>query len=123
MFQLVNVSTPECFRPLESIYMQNNMTAQAIRSRAIRAAALLGLALAACLGLVGGGGQATAGMPTKGYLPGRFDGKIERCVLDDTANGGSTGFVVLMAEQADVSKAYTMRDPDARGWYVYDTLR
>jgi subtilisin family serine protease len=99
------------------------MAAQANRSRVIRAAALFGLALAVCLGIVGGAAQATAGVPAKGYLPGRFDGKVERRVLDDTLDGKSTGLVVLMSEQADLSAAYAMRDEDARGWYVYDTLK
>jgi len=31
--------------------------------------------------------------------------------------------MVLLSEQADLSAAYTMKDQDARGWYVYNTLR
>ena len=44
-------------------------------------------------------------------------------VLSATANGGSTPIVILLAEQADLSSAYNMRDQDARGWFVYNTLR
>ena len=103
--------------------MQNDMVALSIRNKIIRAAALFGLALAVCLGLAGGGGKAAAGLPTAGSLPGRYDGKVERRVLDDTANGKSTGLVVLLAEQADLSPAYAMRDQDARGWFVYNALK
>src|SRR6185295_14249077 len=34
----------------------------------------------------------------------------------------STSVVVLLADQADVSAAEAMKDQDARGWYVYNTL-
>jgi subtilisin family serine protease len=44
-------------------------------------------------------------------------------VLRATANGGSTPIVILLAEQANLSNAYNMRDEDARGWFVYNTLR
>jgi serine protease AprX len=30
---------------------------------------------------------------------------------------------VLLSEQADLSQAYSMRDQDARGWYVYNALK
>ncbi len=94
--------------------------AKAIKT--VRIAALFGLALAAYLGLLGSGeSQATAGV--SGSASSRYVGKIERRVLDDTANSKSTQFIVLMAEQADVSKAYAMRDQDARGWFVYNSLR
>src|SRR5207247_3243402 len=32
-------------------------------------------------------------------------------------------FVVEPTQQADLSKAYSMKDQDARGWYVYRTLK
>ncbi|HET7081406.1 MAG TPA: S8 family serine peptidase [Chloroflexia bacterium] len=44
-------------------------------------------------------------------------------VLRATANGASAPIVILLAEQADLSSAYNMRDQDARGWFVYNTLR
>jgi serine protease AprX len=49
--------------------------------------------------------------------------KVSNQVLVDTANGKETSFVIYLADQADVSAAYGMADQDARGWYVYDTLR
>lgn len=49
--------------------------------------------------------------------------KISPAVLQDTADGKTTTFLVLMADQANVTPAYSMADEDARGWYVYDTLR
>ena len=49
--------------------------------------------------------------------------KIDAQVLADTANGQSASFVALLSDQANLSAAYTMTDSDARGWYVYNTLR
>jgi subtilisin family serine protease len=49
-------------------------------------------------------------------------GKIAPRVLSDTSDGKTTPVVILLADQADVSAAETMKDQDARGWYVYNTL-
>jgi serine protease AprX len=49
-------------------------------------------------------------------------GKIAAPVIDDTADGKSTSVVILLADQADVSAAYNIKDQDERGWYVYNTL-
>src|SRR5215831_14600890 len=43
-------------------------------------------------------------------------------VLTETGNGKTAAVVILLKEQADVSAAYRMKDQNARGWYVYDTL-
>ena len=43
-------------------------------------------------------------------------------MLADTADGKSASVVILLADQADVSAAYRMKDQDARGWFVYNTL-
>ncbi len=48
--------------------------------------------------------------------------KIASRVLADTADGKSTPVVIYLADQADVSAAYSMKDQDARGWYVFNTL-
>jgi serine protease AprX len=48
--------------------------------------------------------------------------KIAPEVLSDTAGDKSTSVVVLLADQADVTAAEAMKDQDARGWYVYNTL-
>jgi len=48
--------------------------------------------------------------------------KIAPEVLAATADGQGTPIVIMLAEQADVSAAYEMKDQDARGWYVYNTL-
>src|SRR5439155_7712851 len=102
-----------------------------MRTGTIRIAALLGLVLAAGLGLLGGArAEQAPRAPVVGALPAslplhggpdlgpNFAGKVERHVLDDTTRGKTTQFVALMVEQADLSKAYGMRDQDARGWYV-----
>ena len=48
--------------------------------------------------------------------------KIAPEVLADTADGKNASVVILLADQADVSAAYGMKDQDARGWFVYNTL-
>src|ERR1041385_5922812 len=48
--------------------------------------------------------------------------KIAPEVLADTANGKSASVIILLADQADVSAGYGMRDQDARGWFVYNAL-
>ncbi len=48
--------------------------------------------------------------------------KIAATVMNETNDGNSTSVVILLADQADVSAAYSMKDQDARGWFVYNTL-
>src|SRR5207247_5019474 len=48
--------------------------------------------------------------------------KIAPEVLADTAGGKSASVIFLLADQADVSVGYGMKDQDARGWSVYNTL-
>jgi subtilisin family serine protease len=48
--------------------------------------------------------------------------KIAPQVLAETAEGALASVVILLADQADVSAAYEMKDQDARGWFVYNTL-
>lgn len=48
--------------------------------------------------------------------------KIEGLLLDQLAADGSADFIVRFSEQADLSSAYYM-DWDARGEFVYNTLR
>ena len=43
-------------------------------------------------------------------------------MMADTADGKSASVIILLADQADVSAGYGMRDQDARGWFVYNTL-
>src|SRR5438067_13362524 len=48
--------------------------------------------------------------------------KIATEVLAQTAQGGSASIIILLADQANVSAAHEMKDQDARGWFVYNTL-
>jgi len=50
------------------------------------------------------------------------EAKIAPGVLAETADGKSASVVILLADQADLSAAYSMKDQDARGWFVYNTL-
>ena len=52
-----------------------------------------------------------------------YTGKVQNRVLSDTASGGQGSFIVELTQQADLSRAYGMKDQDARGWYVYRTLK
>src|SRR5205814_2288001 len=59
---------------------------------------------------------------TAGVTPVGFGAKIAPQVLADTVGGEHASVVILLTDQADVSAAYGMNDPDARGWVVYNTL-
>jgi subtilisin family serine protease len=48
--------------------------------------------------------------------------KIAPQVLADTRDGKSASVVIVLASQANVSAGYEMKDQDARGWFVYNTL-
>ncbi len=84
--------------------------------------AFLALGLVALGALVIGTLATQAGMPAS-VLNGNTTGKIVNEVLKDTENGQQTSFVILLSDQADLSKAYSMQNQDARGWYVYNTLK
>ncbi|HUS16197.1 MAG TPA: S8 family serine peptidase, partial [Chloroflexia bacterium] len=82
---------------------------------------LLTAALVAAMMVSGAGSQAQQAKPG---LPAATPGsKIAPRVARDTANGQSAPLTILLADQADVSAANDMKDQDARGWYVYNTLR
>src|SRR4051812_11764300 len=84
-------------------------------SRRVRWTAAAVLALAAAVGFFAarpGGSEATFALAM-----------VSNQVLVDTADGKEASFVILLDEQADVSRAYDIADQDARGWYVYETLR
>jgi len=69
-----------------------------------------------CAGLAAGAAPAAlGGNPAAG--------KVEQRVLTDTAGGRQASFLIQLNAQADLSAAYSMRDQDARGWYVYRTLK
>lgn len=48
--------------------------------------------------------------------------KISDAVLEATADGQETTFIIYMADQADVTAAANIKNEDARGWYVYNKL-
>ncbi|MCA9992314.1 MAG: S8 family serine peptidase [Ardenticatenaceae bacterium] len=48
--------------------------------------------------------------------------RVDPRILSDLAANGSADFIVVMAEQADLSGAYAIRDWNARGQYVWDRL-
>lgn len=48
--------------------------------------------------------------------------KIDRWVLDETAAKGQAEFLVVLADQADLSGAEKLRTKEEKGWYVYRTL-
>ena len=48
--------------------------------------------------------------------------KIAPSVLADASSANKASVIILLREQADVSAAYAIKDQDARGWFVYNTL-
>jgi subtilisin family serine protease len=48
--------------------------------------------------------------------------EIDPKLLSQIANEGSANFFVVIQEKADLSAAYSIKDWNARGQYVYDTL-
>ena len=105
------------------------MKVQKGETKIVRIAALLSLVLALVLGFgLVSNREASAGVPAKlpsaakPASPASVASKLDQAVLQDTANGKSASFIILMADQANVTAGYSMRDQNARGWYVYSTL-
>ncbi|PYJ09945.1 MAG: hypothetical protein DMF06_08075, partial [Verrucomicrobia bacterium] len=74
------------------------------------------------LALAGMGVPSKASGLAQGSVPVSVGPKIAPEVLADTAEDRKTSVVIILADQADVSAAYEMKDQDARGWFVYHTL-
>ncbi len=69
------------------------------------------------LALAAGGRVAAQSLPpTSGGV------EVQQEVLQTLQDEGSADFILVMAEQADLSAAYEM-DWETRGWYVYQTLK
>ena len=78
----------------------------------------------ALAGLIVGATPVLASNDSHGRTPmARYTGKVQNRVLHDTTAGRQSSFVIELTQQADLSKAYAMKDQDARGWYVYRTLK
>ncbi len=80
----------------------------------------LSLALAAlllALTLVPGAGLAQESSPAAA------SDKIDDAVLAAFARAGSASFIVLMADQADLSPAYQLHSKQEKGRFVFETLR
>ncbi|MGA7732101.1 MAG: S8 family serine peptidase [Chloroflexia bacterium] len=93
-----------------------------LSSNKIRFVAILAICVLAIGALMFRAFSTQAGVPAA-VIIGDNVGKVAQTVLKDTENGQRTSFVILLSDQADLSKGYSMRDQDARGWYVYNTLR
>lgn len=68
--------------------------------------------------LMGSGSGPWWGDTSAGLLTAR----VERKVMEDTAQGRTASFVVLLAQQADLSQARNERDHDAQGRLAYKSL-
>lgn len=62
--------------------------------------------------------KAPVAEPTAGDISAKVEGKL----LNSLNEKGASDYMILMAEQADLSPAYKM-DWEARGWFVYETLK
>ncbi|HET9494593.1 MAG TPA: S8 family serine peptidase, partial [Chloroflexia bacterium] len=99
------------------------MSTQFGLKRAIKVAGTLAAGALVCAGVLGSGLQAQAGAPSSILSGPERAGKIEASVTRDLADDGSASIVILLKDQANLTAAYSMKDQDARGWYVYNTLR
>src|SRR3981081_2205511 len=79
--------------------------------RIVYAVALFALVLATVIIVVP---TSTAAMPNQ---------KISARVLDETANGGTTEALVVLAQQADLSPAAALPTKLAKGSFVFNSLR
>ena len=78
----------------------------------------------ALVGLIVGATPVLASNDSHGRTPmAGYTGKVQNLVLRDTTAGRQSSFIIELTQQADLSKAYAMKDQDARGWYVYRTLK
>ena len=79
----------------------------------------LGVALALAALIAG----AAPVLATRGSVQ-RFEpATVDSKVLDQLAANGKASFVIYLKDQANLSTAYGMKNQDARGWYVYKTLK
>ena len=74
-------------------------------------------ALLLALALLPGAGLAQESSPTAA------SDKIDNAVLAALASDGRASFIVLMADQADLSPAYQLRSKQEKGRFVFETLR
>src|SRR5438128_3218924 len=62
-------------------------------------------------------------LATRGSVEHFTPATVDAKVLDQLAANGKASFVIYLKDQANVSAAYKMKNQDARGWYVYRTLK
>ena len=74
------------------------------------------IALIIVVGLIGMAGHDSAVAAHDG------SSKIEALLLDQLSANGSADFIIVMAEQSDVSAASQMQSKLEKGQYVFDTL-
>src|SRR5207253_7773174 len=84
--------------------------------------------IAAILAAVGAIGSSRAGGTsrrgaTTGQRVDTFNQKIASWVMQHTANGQQAEFLVVLADQADLSGAASLSTKNEKGQYVYDALR
>ncbi|MEA2573538.1 MAG: serine protease AprX, partial [Chloroflexia bacterium] len=72
--------------------------------------------------LLAGGPLASAGVPSHAPTA-QVSSKISPDVLRATTGTQVAPIAILLADQADLSAAYSITDRDARGLYVYNTLK
>jgi serine protease AprX len=99
--------------------MTSNRAFSASRLRRIFCSLFLVAAAAAAIGAI-----ASSRAVSQGGLPvsGATRNKIAPDVLADTADGQVASVIIFLADQADLSASYAIREQDARGWFVYNTL-
>src|SRR5436190_4400388 len=93
------------------------------RGAAVRGGIKIAIVLALA-GLIAAATPVLASSNSHGQKPmAGYTGKVQNRVLSDTQAGSESSFIIELTQQADLSRAYSMKNQDARGWYVYKTLK
>ncbi|MDQ2809753.1 MAG: S8 family serine peptidase, partial [Chloroflexota bacterium] len=92
--------------------------------RPIQSTALLTLALAGAIAGVGALSARVQARPAVDHSSSATPAsKINSRVLADTAGGRNAPIVIVLTDQADTSAGAKIKDQNAQGWYVYNTLK
>src|ERR1700757_1817862 len=91
------------------------------RWRRVFSSLLLLAALVAVLGTIASSRQPALAAPGRGTGPLQST-KIAPWVMEHTANGQQAEFLVVLADQADLSQAASLRTKAEKGRFVFSTL-
>ena len=100
--------------------MTSNRAFTSPRLRRLFCSLFIVAAAIAALGAFGSSRASSQGSPPE---PAAIATKIAPWVMEHTANGQQAEFLIVLADQADVSAAAALPTKSEKGSYVYDALR